>query len=73
MYSLGLLFFFPVSAENVAKQWQVSREEQDQLAVKSQQKAEHAQKSGYFDKEIVPVPVASRKSMCVLLDCIGNW
>ncbi|KAF7253785.1 Acetyl-CoA acetyltransferase, cytosolic [Varanus komodoensis] len=50
-----------ITAENVAKQWQVSREEQDQVAVKSQNKAEHAQKAGYFDKEIVPVHVPSRK------------
>nr|XP_028579652.1 acetyl-CoA acetyltransferase, cytosolic [Podarcis muralis] len=50
-----------ITAENVAKQWQVSREEQDQLAVQSQNKAENAQKAGYFDKEIVPVPVPSRK------------
>ncbi|XP_061480270.1 acetyl-CoA acetyltransferase, cytosolic isoform X2 [Rhineura floridana] len=52
-----------ITAENVAKQWQVSREEQDQLAVKSQNKAENAQKAGYFDKEIVPVPVPSRKGL----------
>ncbi|KAJ6664556.1 hypothetical protein lerEdw1_006129 [Lerista edwardsae] len=64
-----LHYHMGVTAENVAKQWQVSREEQDQLAVKSQQKAEHAQNSGYFDKEIVPVPVASRKgSVEVLAD-----
>uniref|UniRef100_A0A8D0GHH6 Acetyl-CoA acetyltransferase 2 n=1 Tax=Sphenodon punctatus TaxID=8508 RepID=A0A8D0GHH6_SPHPU len=50
-----------ITAENVAKQWQVSRREQDQLAVKSQNKADHAQKAGYFDKEIVPVFVPSRK------------
>ncbi|XP_053238280.1 acetyl-CoA acetyltransferase, cytosolic [Podarcis raffonei] len=50
-----------ITAENVAKQWQVSREEQDQLAVQSQNKAENAQKAGYFDKEIVPVSVPSRK------------
>ncbi|KAL8186003.1 UNVERIFIED_CONTAM: Acetyl-CoA acetyltransferase, cytosolic [Gekko kuhli] len=50
-----------ITAENVAKQWKVSREEQDQLAVKSQNKAENAQKTGYFEKEIVPVLVPSRK------------
>ncbi|XP_050805754.1 acetyl-CoA acetyltransferase, cytosolic [Gopherus flavomarginatus] len=50
-----------ITAENVAKQWQVSRTEQDQLAVQSQNKAESAQKAGYFDKEIVPVLVPSRK------------
>ncbi|XP_069462921.1 acetyl-CoA acetyltransferase, cytosolic [Ambystoma mexicanum] len=50
-----------VTAENVAKQWKVSREDQDKLAVKSQNRTEDAQKSGYFDKEIVPVTVPSRK------------
>ncbi|XP_066467437.1 acetyl-CoA acetyltransferase, cytosolic [Tiliqua scincoides] len=50
-----------ITAENVAKQWKVSREEQDQLAVKSQHKAENAQNAGYFAKEIVPVVVPSRK------------
>ncbi|KAH0622422.1 hypothetical protein JD844_024722 [Phrynosoma platyrhinos] len=50
-----------ITAENVAKQWHVGREEQDQAAVKSQNMAENAQKAGYFDKEIVPVVVPSRK------------
>ena len=50
-----------LSAENVAKQWSVSREEQDQFAVKSQNKTEAAQKAGYFDQEIVPIMVPSRK------------
>ncbi|KAM3851601.1 acetyl-CoA acetyltransferase, cytosolic-like isoform 2-T2 [Vipera latastei] len=50
-----------VTAENVAKRWKVSREEQDQQAVMSQNKAENAQKGGYFNKEIVPVSVPSRK------------
>lgn len=50
-----------ITAENVAKQWSVSREAQDQFAVLSQNKAEAAQKAGYFDKEIVPVKVPSRK------------
>uniref|UniRef100_A0A3Q1F657 Acetyl-CoA acetyltransferase 2 n=1 Tax=Acanthochromis polyacanthus TaxID=80966 RepID=A0A3Q1F657_9TELE len=50
-----------LSAENVAKQWSVSREEQDRFAVQSQNKTEAAQKAGYFDQEIVPVMVPSRK------------
>lgn len=49
------------SAENVAKQWKVSREEQDQFAVQSQNKAEAAQKAGHFDNEIVPVVVSTRQ------------
>ncbi|KAF4099598.1 acetyl-CoA acetyltransferase, cytosolic [Onychostoma macrolepis] len=50
-----------VTAENVAKQWGVSREAQDQFAVTSQNRTEAAQKAGDFDQEIVPVTVPSRK------------
>lgn len=50
-----------ITAENVAKQWQVSRQEQDQLAVLSQNRAESSQRAGHFDKEVVPVSVPSRK------------
>lgn len=53
--------FFCVLAENVAKQWGVTREAQDQFAVTSQNRTEAAQKAGYFDLEIVPVMVPSRK------------
>lgn len=49
------------SAENVAKQWGISREQQDSLAVQSQNKVEAAQKAGHFDKEIVPVSVPTRQ------------
>jgi len=50
-----------VTAENVAKEYAVTREEQDAFAVQSQHKAEAAQKSGRFRDEIVPVEVPSRK------------
>ncbi|XP_037305411.2 acetyl-CoA acetyltransferase, cytosolic [Pungitius pungitius] len=50
-----------ITAENVAKQWEVSREEQDRFAVQSQNKTEAAQEAGHFDQEIVPVVVSSRK------------
>lgn len=50
-----------VTAENVARQWQLSREEQDQFAVASQNKAEAAQRAGRFADEIVPVIVPNRK------------
>ena len=49
------------TAENVARQWQLTREEQDAFAVASQNKAEAAQKAGKFGDEIVPVTVKSRK------------
>ncbi|GMB83190.1 acetyl-CoA C-acetyltransferase [Shinella zoogloeoides] len=50
-----------ITAENVAKQWQLSRDEQDTFAVASQNKAEAAQKEGRFKDEIVPFIVKTRK------------
>jgi acetyl-CoA C-acetyltransferase len=49
------------TAENVAQQWQISREEQDQFAVASQNKAEAAQKAGKFAEEIVPFVIKGKK------------
>ena len=49
------------TAENVAAQWQISREEQDAFAVASQNKAEAAQKAGRFADEIAPFVVKTRK------------
>jgi acetyl-CoA C-acetyltransferase len=50
-----------VTAENVAREWQITREDQDRFAVASQNKAEAARKSGRFKDEIVPVVVKERK------------
>ena len=50
-----------VTAENVAKKWGVSRQEQDEFAAASQQKAEAAQKAGRFKDEIVPITISTRK------------
>jgi acetyl-CoA C-acetyltransferase len=49
------------TAENVAKQFQITRDQQDEFAVKSQNKAEAAQKAGKFKDEIVPVTIKGRK------------
>ena len=54
------------TAENVARQWQISRESQDRLAVGSQNKAEAARKAGRFADEIAPVTVKSRKGETVV-------
>jgi acetyl-CoA C-acetyltransferase len=54
------------TAENVARQWQITRDSQDKFAVASQNKAEAAQKAGKFKDEIVPVTVASRKGDIVV-------
>ena len=55
-----------VTAENVAKQWQITRQQQDEFAVASQNKAEAAQKAGRFKDEIVPVTVKGRKGDTVV-------
>ncbi|WP_118137494.1 acetyl-CoA C-acetyltransferase [Oceanicella sp. SM1341] len=54
------------TAENVAEQWQISREMQDEFAVKSQNKAEAAQKAGRFADEITPFTVKTRKGDIVV-------
>jgi len=54
------------TAENIAKQWQITREQQDAFAVASQNKAEAAQKAGKFADEICPVTVKTRKGDIVV-------
>ncbi len=49
------------TAENVARQWQITREDQDKFAVASQNKAEAARKAGKFKDEIAPVTIKGRK------------
>jgi acetyl-CoA C-acetyltransferase len=56
------------TAENVAKQWQITRDAQDAFAVASQNKAEAAQAAGKFKDEIVAVTIAGRKGDVVVAD-----
>jgi acetyl-CoA C-acetyltransferase len=56
------------TAENVAKQWQITREEQDAFAVASQNKAEAAQTAGKFKDEICAVTIAGRKGDVIVSD-----
>jgi acetyl-CoA C-acetyltransferase len=56
------------TAENVAQRWQITRAQQDEFAVGSQNKAEAAQKSGRFKDEITPVTVKTRKGDVVVSD-----
>ena len=56
------------TAENVATKYQISREQQDQFALASQQKASAAQKSGRFKDEIAPVTVKGRKGDVIVSD-----
>ena len=54
------------TAENVARQWQITRQQQDEFAVGSQNKAEAAQKAGRFKDEIAPVTIKARKGDIVV-------
>jgi acetyl-CoA C-acetyltransferase len=54
------------TAENVAKQWQITRQQQDEFAVASQNKAEAAQKAGKFKQEITPITIKTRKGDVVV-------
>ena len=56
------------TAENVARQWQLTRQMQDEFAVKSQNKAEAAQKAGRFKDEITPFTIKGRKGDTVVSD-----
>ena len=56
------------TAENVARQWQITREEQDRFAVASQNKAEAAKKAGKFKDEIAPVVIKTRKGETVFAE-----
>src|SRR5882672_8120123 len=53
------------TAENLARKFEISREEQDEYALRSQQEAKRAKDAGYFAEEIVPVEVKLRKSTVV--------
>ena len=50
-----------VTAENVADKWNITREDQDALAVESHRRAAHATEQGYFKEQIVPIEIKSRK------------
>jgi 3-oxoadipyl-CoA thiolase len=58
----------PSTAENVAQEWQVSREDQDAFAVRSQDKAATAQENGRLAAEIVPVTIPQRKGDPLIVD-----
>ena len=57
-----------ITAENIAEQWNLTREEQDEFALNSQLKAEEAVKSGRFKDEIVPVEIPQRKGDPKIVD-----
>ena len=57
----------PETAENVATEFNISREDQDKMALASQLKAVAAQNAGYFDAEITPVTIAQKKGDAVVV------
>ena len=57
----------PETAENVAAEYSISREDQDKMALSSQLKAVAAQKAGYFDAEITPVSIAQKKGDAIVV------
>ena len=57
----------PETAENVAEQFKIEREAQDRMALASQLKAVAAQKSGFFEREIMPVSIAQKKGDPVIV------
>lgn len=57
-----------ITAENIAEQWNITREEQDKFSLESQLRAEKAIKSGRFKDEIVPVEIPQRKGNPVVVD-----
>lgn len=56
------------TAENIATEFGIERKEQDEFAVASQNKAEAAQKAGYFDSQIIPVEIPQRKGNPIVFD-----
>jgi len=57
-----------ITAENIAEQWNITREEQDKFALESQLRAERAIKEGRFKDEIVPVEVPQKKGDPIVVD-----
>ncbi|RUR07707.1 acetyl-CoA C-acyltransferase [Legionella sp. km772] len=58
---VAIAYGMGITAENVAKQWEISREQQDEFATESHKKAIFAQQNGYFKEEIVPIEITIRQ------------
>jgi len=61
-----LMQLFVISAENVAKKYGISREDQDKFATESQQRVQQAQEAGYFVKEILPITVNGKNGSVIV-------
>ena len=55
------------TAENIAEKYNITKDEQDKFATESQNKTENAQKNNYFDNEIIPVEIKSKKETINLI------
>jgi acetyl-CoA acyltransferase len=58
----------PETAENVAEEWRISREDQDAFAFRSQRRTSEAVKAGVFSEEIIPVTIAGKKGDATVVD-----
>ena len=65
-YDCIIFWIYICTAENISKDYTVSRKEQDEYAAKSQQKVEAAMTAGYFSKEIIPVTVPTGKEPIIV-------
>lgn len=59
---VAIAYGMGITAENVAKRWEISREEQDRFATESHKKAVFAQEHGYFKEEISPIEISIRQA-----------
>ena len=68
LYDIFNKYHMGITAENIAEQWNISKQEQDEFALISQNKTEKAMLSGRFKDEIVPVEIPQRKGNPVIID-----
>lgn len=67
LYDIFNKYHMGMTAENIAEQWNISREEQDRFSVRSQNKTEEAQKKGRFNDEIIPITIPQRKGNPIIV------
>lgn len=70
--NVAIAYGMGITAENVAKDWNITRQMQDEFSLKSHQKATHAIENGYFNDEIIPVKVHHRKPDEAKAEIIDN-
>jgi acetyl-CoA C-acetyltransferase len=68
LYDIFNKYHMGITAENIAEQWNITKQEQDEFALISQNKTEKAMLSGRFNDEIVPVEIPQRKGNPIIID-----